>query len=292
MPRKVVDALREYTDMWATRGIRAWAEGWWTSPVTTGDLLGRIINAPQGSVVMHQNVSVIQGLIASCFDFKSPRNRIVYTSMNFPTVMYVWEAQRRHGAEIVEVPSQDGIGIETQDLLDAIDERTLLVPISHVLFQSGYKQDLAAIVAHAHKVGALVVADCYQSTGTVPVDVQELDVDMACGGSVKWLCGGPGAGYLYVKPSLRDTLEPGLTGWMAHAAPFAFETGAQRYAEDAMRMLHGSPSVPAIYAARSGYEIIGEIGVEAIPQQERSADQPVSRQRCRPWLHHALPSRP
>jgi kynureninase len=264
MPRKVVDALREYTDMWATRGIRAWAEGWWTSPVTAGDLLGRIINAPTGSVVMHQNVSVIQGLIASCFDFNSSRNRIVYTSMNFPTVMYVWEAQRRHGAEIVEVPSRDGIGIDTQELLDAIDERTLLVPISHVLFQSGYKQDLAAIVEHAHKVGALVVADCYQSTGTVPVDVQALDLDMACGGSVKWLCGGPGAGYLYVKPSLRDTLEPGLTGWMAHAAPFAFETGAQRYAENAMRMLHGSPSVPAIYAARSGYEIIGEIGVEAI----------------------------
>ncbi len=264
MPRKVYDALREYADMWATRGIRAWAEGWWASPVTTGNLLARIFNAPEGSVVMHQNVSVIQGLLASCFDFEGPRNRVVYTSMNFPSVMYVWEAQTRRGAEVVEVPSRDGVGVETEDLLAAIDERTLLVPISHVLFQTGFRQDLAAVVEKAHSVGALVVADCYQSTGTVPFDVRALDVDMVCGGSVKWLCGGPGAGYLYVKPGLRDRLEPALTGWMAHAEPFAFEPGAQRYAGDATRMLHGSPAVPALYAARSGYEIIGEIGVEAI----------------------------
>lgn len=264
MPRRVYDRLREYADMWATRGIRSWAEGWWDSPVTVGDLVGRILGAAPGTVVMHQNVSVIQALVASCFDYTGPRNRIVYTSMNFPTVMYVWEAQRRHGAEIVVVPSRDGVGVETEDLLAAIDERTLLVPISHVLFQTGYRQDLEAVVAKAHEVGAMVMADCYQSTGTVPFDVTALDLDMACGGSVKWLCGGPGAGYLYVRPDVRERLEPAITGWMAHAAPFAFETGPQRYAHDATRMLHGSPAVPALYAARSGYEIVGEVGVEAI----------------------------
>jgi kynureninase len=264
MPRKVFAAMQEYAELWATRGIRAWSEGWWSSPLDTGNLLARILGAAEGTVVMHQNVSVIQGLIASCFDFDGPRNRIVYTSMNFPSVMYVWEAQRRRGAEIIEVPSRDGIGVETEDLLAAIDERTLLVPISHVLFQTGFQQDLKAVVDRAHEVGALVIADCYQSTGTVPFNVTELNLDMACGGSVKWLCGGPGAGYLYVRPDLLGTLEPGLTGWMAHAEPFAFETGAQRYADDATRMLHGSPAVPALNAARSGYEIIGEIGVEAI----------------------------
>ncbi len=267
MPRKVYDNLREYADMWATRGIRAWAEGWWASPVETGNLIARIIDAPAGSVVMHQNVSVIQGFVASCLDYSGPRNRIVYTDMNFPTVMYVWEAQRRHGAEIVSVPSRDGIGVETEDLLAAIDERTLLVPISHVLFQTGYRQDLEAIVARAHEVGAMVMADCYQSTGTVPFSVTELGLDMVCGGSVKWLCGGPGAGYLYVRPELRDTLEPGLTGWMAHAEPFAFEPGPQRYADDATRLLHGSPAVPALYAARAGYEIIGDVGVERIREK-------------------------
>ena len=271
MPRKTFDALHEYADMWATRGIRAWAEGWWSSPVDTGNLLARIFDAPENSVVMHQNVSVIQGLLASCFDFEAPRNRVVYTGMNFPTVMYVWEAQRRRGAEIVEVPSRDGVGVETEDLLAAIDERTLLVPVSHVLFQTGYQQDARAIIERAHEVGALVVLDCYQSTGTVPFSVRELDVDMVCGGSVKWLCGGPGAGYLYVKPELRETLEPGITGWCAHAEPFAFEPGPIRYADDATRMLHGSPAVPALYAARSGYEIVAEIGVDAI--REKSVRQ-------------------
>ena len=264
MPRRVYDRMHEYAEIWATRGIRAWAEGWWSSPVDVGNLVGKILDAPEGSVVMHQNVSVIMSLIASCFDFRGERNRVVYTSMNFPTCMYVWEAQRKHGAEIVEVPSKDGVTVATEDMLAAIDERTLLVPISHVLFQSGYLQDLEAIIARAHEVGALVVADCYQSTGTVPFSVTDLNVDMVCGGSVKWLCGGPGAGYLYVRPDLRATLEPGVTGWMAHAEPFAFEPGPQRYADDATRMLHGSPAVPALYAARSGYEIIGEVGVDAI----------------------------
>jgi kynureninase len=264
MPRAVFDRLREYAEMWATRGIRSWAEGWWTSPIDTGNLLAQILDAPAGSVVMHQNVSVIEGLVASCLDFKAPRNRVVYTELNFPSVMYVWEAQRRRGADIVMVPSADGIGVDTQTFLDAIDERTLIVPLSHVLFQSAYIQDLAAIVKKAHSVGALVLADCYQSTGTVPFSVRALDLDMACGGSVKWLCGGPGAGYLYVKPELRTRLEPMLTGWMAHEHPFAFEKGAQKYAPDATRLLHGSPAVPALYAARSGYELILRAGVENI----------------------------
>jgi kynureninase len=264
MPRRVYDRLREYADMWATRGIRSWAEGWWSSPVDTGNLLGKIIDAPVGSVVMHQNVSVIMGLVASALDFLPERDRVVYSELNFPSVMYVWEAQRRRGAQVVSVPSRDGTTIATEDMLAAIDERTLIVPLSHVLFQSGYVQDLAAIVARAREVGALVLADCYQSAGTVPFSVRKLGLDMACGGSVKWLCGGPGAGWLYVRPDLRDRLQPALTGWMAHEHPFAFEKGPQKYAQDATRLLHGSPAVPALYAARSGYEIIGEAGVDAI----------------------------
>jgi len=273
MPLAVYDRLREFADLWATRGIRAWAEGWWTSPTETGDLIARIIGADPGTVVMHQNVSVIQGLVASALDFSTERNRVVYTALNFPTVMYVWEAQRKHGAEIVVVPSADGITVDTQAMIDAIDERTLIVPISHVLFQSSYVQDLAAISKRCKEVGAILLADCYQSAGTVPFDVRELGLDMACGGSVKWLCGGPGAGWLYVRPDLRERLEPALTGWMAHASPFAFEPGPQRYADDATRLLHGSPAVPALYAARSGYEIILEAGVTAI--REKSIGQTV-----------------
>lgn len=264
MPGTVRDKLAAYADQWAERGVRAWAEGWWESPVKVGELLGRILNAPSGTVAMHPNVSTIQSIVASALDFSGERNRVVYTDQNFPTNMYVWEGFRELGAEITCVASPDGIGVPTEALLEAIDERTLVVPISHVLFKSSYQQDAAAICARAREVGALVLLDSYQATGTVPIDVQALGVDMLCGGSVKWLCGGPGAGYLYVRQGLLETLEPRITGWAAHAAPFAFEQGAQRYASGAARLLNGSPAVPALMAASAGYEIVLEVGVEAI----------------------------
>lgn len=265
MPQRTSDRLQEYAEMWSTRGIRAWAEGWWEMPITTGDKIARIIGADQGSVVMHQNVSVCQSIIISCFDLTQKRNKIVYEAMNFPSVMYVYEAHAAAaGATVVEVPSDDGITIDTQRMIDAIDDQTLLVPISHVLFKSAYLQDVKAIVEKARKVGALVVLDVYQSAGTVPFNVKELDVDFATGGSVKWLCGGPGAGFLYVRPELRDQLRPKVTGWAAHRAPFAFEPGEIDYANDIHRFLHGSPAIPALYAAESGYDLVNEIGVERI----------------------------
>jgi kynureninase len=265
MPRKTSDRLQEYADTWATRGIRAWAEGWWEMPVTTGDKIARIIGADERSTVMHQNVSVCQSIIISCFDLAGKRNKLVYEAMNFPSVMYVYEAHARAaGARIVEVPSDDGITIDTQRMVDEIDEETLLVPISHVLFKSAYIQDVKAIVEKAHRVGALVVLDVYQSAGAVPFSVKELDVDFATGGSVKWLCGGPGAGFLYVRPELRDKLRPKVTGWAAHRAPFAFEPGEIDYADNIHRFLHGSPAIPALYAADSGYDLIYEVGVDRI----------------------------
>ena len=264
MPRGARQRLLEYADTWAARGVRAWAEGWWAMPLSVGDEVGRIIGAAAGSVAMHQNVSLCQSLILSCFDFAGRRNKIVYESLNFPSVMYVYEAHRALGARIVEVPSDDGVTVPLERMLATIDEETLLVPISHVLFRSGFIQDVAAITARAHEVGAMVVADLYQSAGAVPVDVTRWDVDFATGGSVKWLCGGPGAGYLYVAPRLHTTLRPRVTGWMAHEQPFAFEPGAIRYAPGVARFLHGTPSVPALYAARPGYEMVAEVGVERI----------------------------
>ncbi len=264
MPRTVVDKLRAYADQWATRGVRAWAEGWWAAPVEVGKLAGRMLNAPDGTVAMHTNVSIIQAIVASALEFSPPRNKVVYVDLDFPSVMYVWEGMRRRGARMHVVKSPDGITIPTERLLEAIDEQTRIVPVSHVLFKSSFLQDVAAICARAREVGALVLLDCYQSLGTVPIDVEALGVDMVCGGSVKWLCGGPGAAYLYVRPGLIETLEPAITGWAAHAAPFAFETGGQRYAAGPWRLLNGSPAVPALLAATAGYEIILEVGVEAI----------------------------
>jgi len=264
MPRGAAAALEEYARQWATRGVRAWAEGWWATPVTVGDAVGRIIGAPPGSVVMHQNVSICQSVLLSCFDLSARRNKIVYEDLNFPSVMYVYEAHRALGARVVTVPSADGMTVPLEQFLEAIDEETLLVPLSHVIFRSGFVQDVPAIVRRAHEVGAYVVADVYQSAGTVPVDVTAWDVDFATGGSVKWLCGGPGAGYLYVAPRLQRRLQPRVTGWMAHEHPFAFEAGAIDYASDATRFLHGTPAVPALFAARAGYEIVSALGVDSI----------------------------
>ncbi|HEX6184981.1 MAG TPA: aminotransferase class V-fold PLP-dependent enzyme [Pyrinomonadaceae bacterium] len=274
MPRRAHERLQAYADTWATRGVRAWAEGWWEMPLTVGDEVARIIGADPGTVAMHQNVSVCQSLILSCFDTtpETRRNKIVYSELEFPSVMYVYEAHARDGRfRVHKVKSEDGVTAPLEATLAAIDEETLLVPVSHVLFKSASLQDARAITRRAHEVGALVVLDTYQSAGTVPFSVKELDVDFCTGGSVKWLCGGPGAGYLYVAPRLHQSLEPKVTGWMAHAAPFAFEDGPITYAEGPARFLHGSPAVPALYAAESGYKIINEIGVERI--REKSVRQ-------------------
>lgn len=271
MPKKTYERMQEYADTWATRGVRAWAEGWWDMPLTVGDDVARIIGADPRTVVMHQNVSICQSLILSCFEPTPQRNKIVYSELNFPSVMYVYEAHARDGRlRIQKVPSADGMTVSLEHMLAAIDEHTLLVPMSHVLFKSAFLQNARAITERAHEVGAMVVLDVYQSAGTVPVSVKDLKVDFATGGSVKWLCGGPGAGYLYVRPDLQLRLEPRTTGWMAHEAPFAFETEL-RYAPGIGRFLHGSPAIPALYAARSGYEIINEIGVQAI--REKSTRQ-------------------
>lgn len=267
MPRDTIAQLAEYADMWATRGVRAWAEGWWDMPVTVGNEVGLIIGAEPDSVVMHQNVSICQSLILSSLEPTPKRNKIVYSELNFPSVMYVYEAHARDGKLRIEtVPSDDGITIKLDRFLEAIDEETLLVPFSHVLFKSGFLQNAKAITERAHEVGAMVVLDAYQSAGTVPFNVKDLGVDFATGGSVKWLCGGPGAGYLYVRPDLHEKLEPKTTGWMAHEEPFAFDTKL-RYASGIRRFLHGSPAIPALYAARSGYRIINEIGLQAIREK-------------------------
>ena len=256
MPAAVEQRMAEYAQTWATRGIRAWGEGWWTMPMTVGDQIGRIVGAPPGSTVMHQNVAVAETVILSCFTFDGRRRRVVYQEGDFPSVRYLYQAQAARGAELVCVADEDA-------LVEAIDERTLLVPISHVLFKTGEIQNVEAVVTRAREAGAHVVLDAYQSAGTVPLDVTALGVEFAVGGSVKWLCGGPGNGWLYVRPDLAERLEPAAAGWQAHARPFEFEPEIE-YAPGATRFLTGTPNVPALYAATPGYDLIEEIGVGAI----------------------------
>jgi kynureninase len=266
MPRRVEESLAEYTRLWKTRGVRAWEETWWELAKTVGDEIGELMNAPAGSIALHQNVTTCEAIVASCLDFSSKRNKIVYDDMNFPSVMYFWEgqAQQPHGPRVHMVPSDDGITVPLQRLLDAIDEETLLVPISHVLFRSSFIQDAKAIIEKAHTVGAMVLLDMFHSVGTIHVDVQALNVDFATGGVLKWLCGGPGTAYLYVRPDLGKELEPKFTGWMAHEKPFQFQIGPIQYTEPPYRFMTGTSNVAAMYAARPGLKIIREAGIDAI----------------------------
>jgi len=269
MPRGVYDAMKGYADTWATRGVRAWEERWWMLGAEVGDEIGALMNAPKGSVSTHQNVTTCQAVVASCLDFSGKRNKVVYTDMNFPSIMYFWEAQRPYGARVHMVKTDDGVTIPTDRLLDAIDEHTLIVPVSHVIFRSAFINDAAAIVEKAHKVGAYVVLDTFQSLGTIPVDVQKLNVDFACGGVLKWLCGGPGVAYLYVRPDLGTKLVPKFTGWFAHHEPFNFEIGPTRYADPPFRFMNGTSHVPSLEAARPGVKIITEVGVDRIREKSK-----------------------
>ena len=267
MPRTVPGKLAEYAEDWGGLGVKAWAKGWWEKPVDVGNEIAPLLNAERDTVVMMPNVTIAQSAVASAMDFSGSRDTIVMTDLDFPSVKYAYEAlAKRFGARVVVVRSDDGISIDEGRLLEAIDERTKLVAMSHVLFKSAFINDADAICAHAHQMGALVSLDAFHSVGIVPVDVQKSGVDFLTGGVLKWLCGGPGGCFLYVSPKVRDTLDPALTGWQAHARPFAFEERME-YTPGPFRWLNGTPVIPALYAAAEGAKIVRRAGVEAIREK-------------------------
>lgn len=264
MPRGVYEEMRAYADSWAERGVRAWEEGWWEMAVGVGDKIAPLIGVRAGEISLHQNVTLIQAVIASCFDFRGPRNKIVMTDLEFPSIQYFYHEQRRLGARVELVASGDPVRLNLEKFLAAIDESTLLVPISLVLFRSSHIVDAQAIIERAHQFGAHVILDVFQAAGTIPIDVRALGADFAVGGVLKWLCGGPGVGYLYVREDLRAKLRPALTGWIAHQRPFDFETGAIDPREDSFRYLNGTPHIPALYACQPGLDILNSVGIEPI----------------------------
>lgn len=266
MPEATRDALMEYADLWATRGVRAWGDRWWMMSVEIGDIIAPIIGAPKGSVVMLPNVTTAEAVVLTSFDYQGKRNRVVTVDGEFPSVRYIYDGlARRLGAEMVVIPHDaTGLGFDLDRLLAAIDERTQLVPLAHILFESSYMVDVEAIARRCREVGATLVLDIFQSAGIVPIDLKKWDVPIAVGGVLKWLCGGPGGSFLYVDPELRPKLEPSFTGWMAHANPFGFEPPPMRFRDDALRFALGTPPVPALYAAREGPKIIAEAGADGM----------------------------
>ncbi len=288
MPRSVPDRLREYTEQWQTRGVRAWAEGWWEMPLTLGSLIAPLIGAAADEVVMVPSVTHAMSTILTSLDFPAERNEIVMTALDFPSVRYAYDALApRLGATVRVIPSEDGISIALDDILEAITERTRLVAISHVLFRSAFIMDASAICAKARAVGAAVALDAYHSVGVIPVDVHALGVDFLCGGVLKWLCGGPGGCFLYASPGASARFAPALTGWQAHRAPFAFAEQMD-YADGTWRWLGGTPAVPALFAAIEGPRLVAEAGMPEIrAKSQRQTQRLIDLADARGWRVHA-----
>jgi kynureninase len=269
MPRGTADRLAEYAATWAGRGVRAWADAWWELPVRVGDEVAPLIGAAPNEVAMVANVSLAHAAVLSALDFGGGRDTVVMTALDFPSVRYAVEGvAARLGARVVVVPAaEDGLSVDEDALCAAIDERTRLVAVSHVLFRSAHVVDAARVVRHAHAAGALVMLDAYHSVGVLPVDVKALGCDFLAGGVLKWLCGGPGGCFLSAAPDVEaragGVVRPALTGWQAHARPFAFED-AMDHAGGAWRWLSGTPSVPALYAALEGPRLVRQAGMAAV----------------------------
>lgn len=264
MPRRVYDSLHDYADIWASRGVRAWGDSWWALNGETGDRIGRLFNAPPGSVSMQESTTVAFGVLLSGLDFPENRDKVVLDDMIFPTEYYVINGMLPAHVRVHMVKSRDGIGVPQDELIDAIDEKTALVVVNQVLFRSGFIMNMPAIIEKAHRVGAKVLVSAYHSIGIVPTDITMLNADFLIGGVLKWLCGGPGGVFLYVRPDLISTITPKITGWFAHKRPFNFEVDEIDRRDDAYRFLTGTYGVPAMYALRPGIDIITEVGVEAI----------------------------
>ena len=288
MPRGVAARMVEYAADWATRGVRAWQDSWWELPVTVGSAIAPLIGAAPGEVAMVPNVTIAQASILSSLDYKPPRDGIVMTALDFPSVRYVYDGlARRLGARIVVVDTPDGITIDEDAICAAIDERTRLVCISDVFFRSAYVLDIARIVRHAHAMGALVATDSFHSVGVLPVDVKASQVDWLTGGVLKWLCGGPGGAFVYASPSLPDSVRPSFTGWQAHAKPFGF-AGEMEMADGAWRWLNGTPAIPALYAAVEGPRLVHQAGIEAIrAKSRRQTELLIEKADARGWAVNA-----
>jgi kynureninase len=264
MPRKTAAYLAEYANTWATRGVRGWEDRWWEMPLEVGNRIARIIGAPAGTVSMHENVTSAHMTALSCVRPSGERTRIVCSAMDFPSMIYLYRAQQRYGFDVHVVPASNDLSVSTDRMLEAIDRRTAVVAVSHVLFRTSYIMDAAAIAARAREVGATMILDTYQSAGIIPLDVTALGVDVVVGGCLKWLCGGPGNAFMYMRPDRLADARPAFTGWLSRRQPFAFEADDEGRRDDAMRMMNGTPSIPAYYAALAGLEIIGEVGLTRI----------------------------
>jgi len=255
--------VAEFLDIWQRRGAAAWYDVWWEALTDLRTRYGRIVNATAGDIALAPSISVALSAVAESLDY-GRRPKVVITSLDFPTVAYQWLAKAKHGVELVVVESPDKIQVPVEAIARAVDERTALIVTSHVYFTSGAIQDIKRVADVAHAHGALCLIDAYQSVGQVPVDVQATGVDALVAGGLKWLLGGPGIVFLYVREAVARCLEPKISGWFGQRDQFAFDPRALTFHDGARRFELGTPALAAIYAQLGGLEYIEEIGVPRI----------------------------
>jgi kynureninase len=261
VPRGVEAVLDQYWQTISHWRDEVW-ERWWVDLHAYADALAAFLGAPAGSVVTDVNLSTLLGRLLGALDF-TERPKIVTTALEFPTVPFLLRAQERRGATVHVVPVRDGVRLDIEELVAAIDERTRLVCLSHASYETGALVDLDAVVRRARACGAWVVVDAYQSVGVVPVDVGALDVDFLLGGAHKWLCGSIESAFLYVRPRLIGELEPTATGWMASRDPLSFGP-AREYADTARRFASGTPAVLPALVSHVALRILADVGIPTI----------------------------
>ena len=257
----------EFERLWNELGASAWYELWVAKLEEVRAGFGRTIGAGAGEIALMPSVSAALTAVAGAVEFAAGRNKVVLTDLDFPTVGHQFLSRRRLGVEVEIVESPDGIEVPLEAIQAAVDEHTALVVTSHVYFTTGAIQNAAAVTEIAHDAGALMLLDAYQSNGQIPIDVESLGVDFLTSGALKWLCGGPGLAFLYVRPNLP--LEPTTLSWFGTERQFEFDIRDSGPRADARRFEMGTPAVGAAYTAAGGLSIIEEAGIDRIRDRNR-----------------------
>jgi selenocysteine lyase/cysteine desulfurase len=267
LSHRALGRINTFHEEWHTYGASAWYETWMGRLAELRTRVGSMIGAQDGEIALAASTSAALSVLGSAFDY-AKRNRVIVAELDFPTVAYQWMV--RPGVELIRIPSDDGVSIDPDRVADAIDERTAVVSISHVFFTTGAIQEMQPIADAARRHGALFLIDAYQSAGQVPIDVVALGADALVTGPLKWLLGGPGLAYVYVRDEWLRELNPTITGWFAARDQFDFDIHAFQFKDDARRFELGTPALPTVHSALGGQDIIDEIGV--VPIRERNSD--------------------
>jgi kynureninase len=258
--------LQEYMDAWAAEGAPdpVWMEHIFPRMRALKRTFASLAGADAAEVAITTNVSMALSTIASCIGFTGDRRKLVLSELDFPTDGHVWLAQQRRGAEVVWLPSPDGLTVPLESYAEAIDERTAAVCINRVLYRSSTLVDAKEICWMAREAGAWSVVDDFHGAGIIPVDVHDLGCDFYTTGVLKWLLGGPGVTFLYARADLLPELEPAITGWMAQREPFMFDAKHLDYHPSARKLETGTPPAPITFIAQGGLDIIAEVTPERI----------------------------